>query len=125
MNDPDVPTAALALVERLANAIRATLVEEIDAYPGSNSPERADPINRAFAAVVRSILGEAATSPTVVSRTLRLAAAHRLASEGWSDAIIRALIEEEPGSPDDWLVFLLLSARVQIEPLVENDRDPH
>ena len=31
MNDPDVPTSALVLVERLASAIRDTLGEEIDA----------------------------------------------------------------------------------------------
>ena len=125
MPDPDVPTGALVLVERLAGAIRDALGEEIDAYPGSRSPEGADPLNRAFAAVVRSILDPVTTDapalPAAVSLTLRLATERRLAAEGWSHAQVRALIEEEPGSPDDWLVFLLLSARAQIEPLFDTD----
>ena len=127
MHDPDVPTGGLVLVERLASAIRDTLGEEIDAYPGSRSPEGADPLNRAFAAIVRAILvsvtGNAAGSPVVVSATLRLAAEHRLAAEAWNDVQVRALIEEEPGSPDDWLVFLLLSARAQIKPLFKHESD--
>ena len=97
MNDPDVPTGALVMVERLAGAIRYTLGEEIDAYPGSRSPEGADPFNRAFAAIVRTILvavtRDTAVSAPVVSVTLRLATEHRLAAEGWSDAQVRTLIE--------------------------------
>ena len=63
------------------------------------------------------------TLPAVVSRTLRLAAEHRLATEGWDADQTRLLIEQEPGSPDDWLVFLLLSSKSQIEPLFEADQD--
>ena len=33
---------------------------------------------------------------------------------------VRALIEEEPGGPDDWLAFLALSAMAQIEPLLDH-----
>ena len=127
MNDSDVPTSALGLVERLAGAVRDELGEEIDAYPGHDAPERADPLNRVFAAIVRAILevttGDTVASPATVSLTLRLATEHRLAAEGWSNTQIRALIEDEPGSPDDWLVFLLLSARAQIEPLFKDDSD--
>ena len=125
MSDPDVPAEALALVERIAGAIRDELGEEVDAYPGCRSPEGADPLNRAFRAVVRSLLAadgvpadELAAS---VSRTLRLVAERRLASEGRDDDRVKALIEEEPGSPDDWLCFLILSSRPQIEPLLDPD----
>jgi hypothetical protein len=73
MNDPEVPTGALVLVERLAGAMRDVLGEEIDAYPGSRSPEGADPFNRAFAAIVRTILvlvtGDTPASPVTVSQT--------------------------------------------------------
>ena len=127
MNDQNVPEDALDLVERLAGAIRDALGEEIDAYPGSDQPERADPLNRAFAEIVRTIVGpitgNAATLPIAVSLTLRLAAERRLAPEGWSNARVRALIEEEPAHPDDWLIFVLLSARTQIEPLLDSDGD--
>jgi hypothetical protein len=110
MPDPAVPEGALALVERLAGAVRDALGEEVDAYPGSRSPEGADPLNRASAAVLRSILGpvtgDALASPYAVSLTLRLAAERRLTAEGWGDERVRALIEDEPGSPDDWLIFV-------------------
>ena len=36
---------------------------------------------------------------------------------------VRLLIEEEPGAPDDWLAFLLLSAMVQIESSLTPDED--
>ena len=116
MPDADVPAGALALVERMAGAVRAELGEEIDAYPGPSSPELADPINRAFRAIVRSLLEAGGipgpSLPALVSRTLRLAA------EGWDDRRVRLLLDLEPGSPDDWLTYLILSSRAQIEPLL-------
>jgi len=122
MPDADVPAGALALVERIAGAVRDELGEEIDAYPGASSPELADPINRAFRAVVRSLLEAGSipgpSLPALVSRTLRRAAERRLAAEGWDDRRVALLLDEEPGSPDDWLCFLILSSREQIEPLL-------
>jgi len=122
MPDADVPAGALALVERISGAIRQELGEEVDAYPGVASPELADPLNRAFRAVVRSLLEADATRgeslPALVSRTLRRAAEHRLAAEGWDDRRVRLLLDQEPGSPDDWLCYLILSSRAQIEPLL-------
>jgi len=122
MPDAEVPAEALALVERIAGAIRDELGEEIDAYPGASSPELADPINRAFRAVVRSLLEADATPdqslPALVSLTLHRAAEHRLAAEGWDDHRVRLLLDLEPGSPDDWLCLLILSSREQIEPLL-------
>ena len=118
MPDADVPAEALALVGRIAGAIRAELGAEIDAYPGISSPERADPLNRAFRAVVRSLLEAGGTQgpplPILVSRTLRRAAEHRLEADAWDDRQVRLLLDLEPGSPDDWLACLILSSREQI-----------
>src|SRR3954466_13853410 len=117
MPDAEVPAEALALVEKIAGAIRDELGEEIDAYPGASSPELADPINRAFRAIVRSLL-EAGVPPTpalpaLVSRTLRMAAENRLAAEDWDDRRVRLLLDLEPGGPDDWFTYLILSSRAQ------------
>ncbi len=123
MPDADAPDGALALVERIAGAIRRELGEEVDAYPGCRSPDGADPLNRAFGAIVRSLLamdpvsgGDLAGS---VSRTLLRVASRRLEAEGWDALQLKTLIEQEPGRPDDWLIFLILSSRPQIEPLLD------
>jgi hypothetical protein len=101
------------------------LGEEIDAYPGFRSPEASDPFNRAFRAVVRAIVKVSALSseplPVLVSQTLRRLTERRLAADGFSACQIQALLEEEPGSPDDWLAFLILSSKSQIEPVLKPD----
>src|SRR5947209_2785600 len=122
MPDADVPAGALALAERLASAIRAELGAEIDAYPGASGPEPADPLNRACRAGVRSLL-EAGGAPgptlaSLASRTLCRTAERRLTADGWDERQVRLLIDLEPGSPDDWLAYLILSSREQIEPLL-------
>jgi hypothetical protein len=126
MSDADVPAETLAVIEVIAGAIRDELGGEVDAYPGCQTPEGADPLNRAFRAVVRALLTAAGVPgddlAALVSRTLRGAAERRLEGEGWGDRV-RTLIDDEPGSPDDWLCFLALSSRPQIEPLPEPD-DP-
>ena len=122
MSDADLPVQALAIIEVVAGAIRAELVGEVDAYPGRRSPEEADPLNRAFRAVARAILGPNTSgiegTHSLVSRALRRVAERRLTAEGWDDHQVKALIDEEPGSPDDGLCFLILSSRAQIEPLL-------
>ncbi len=125
MSDADVPTGALALIETIADAIRRELGDEIDAYPGRRTPEGSDPLNRAFRAIVRSLLAADGVPAddliAAVSRTLHMVAERRLLGEGWAGDRARALIEDEPGSPDDWLGFLALSSRTQIEPLIDPD----
>src|SRR3954466_12162917 len=106
MPDAEVPAEALALVEKIAGAVRDELGEEIDAYPGAASPELADPINRAFRAVVRSLLEAGGipgpSLPTLLPRAPRRAAENRLAAEGWDARLVRLLLALEPGCPDDW-----------------------
>lgn len=124
--DDPIPPESLALAGLIAVAIRAELGEEIDAYPGCRRPEGADPLNRAFRATLLAILAREAgpdAAPALLSRTLCQLAEHRLAAESWDVHQTRALIEYEPGSPDDWLAFLVLSARAQIEPVLDSDED--
>ena len=126
MADDPIPPDALATLGLVARAIRDELGEEIDAYPSPASPADADPLNRAYRAVARALLGVAGVGPDrlapVVSRTLRRLADRRLLTEGWDDDRVERLIADEPGSPDDWLAFLILSSRAQIEPWL--DREP-
>jgi hypothetical protein len=123
MSDADLSVEALEIIEIVAGAIRDELGEEVDAYPGRQEPEGADPLNRAFRAVVRAILGPNTSGTegthSLVSRALRRVAERRLAAEGRDDHQVKTLIDEEPGSPDDWLVYLILSSRAQIEHLLE------
>lgn len=125
MPDAD-PRAAEACLGAAAAAIRAELGADIDAYPGHRSPEAADPLNRAFRAAARSALAAEATAANpdalVSSALVRLAGA-RLAAEGLDSEAIRLLIEDEPGAPDEWLAFLLLSSMAQIAPILRPD-DP-
>jgi hypothetical protein len=124
MIGPDDSSSLLALLAQIAGAIRRELGEEIDAYPGLRSPDAADPINRAFRAIVGSLLASIdppTDEPSLhATWTLRQLAERRLASEGWNDRQVKLLIEEEPGSPDDWLAFLILSSRSQIEPILDH-----
>lgn len=124
MPEADIPSPALVLIELIATAIRNELGEEIDAYPGQRRPERADPLNRAFRAVARAIVRHLFgpnVAPALVSLTLLQATRHRLTSEGWDERQVRLLLALEPGTADDWLTFLLLSSRPQIEPLLDPD----
>ncbi len=127
MPDADRYSATEACLGATAAAIRASLGADVDAYPGQRSPEAADLINRAFRAAARSALAgagvAAADLPALVSATLRRLAESRLAGEGLDPDAVRLLIEQEPGTPDDWLTFLLLSSMEQIEPLLRPDED--
>jgi hypothetical protein len=122
MPDPDELIAACEAIEAVAGAIRRELGAEVEAYPGHRCPEAAEPLNRAFRAVARALLAAAvppaADLPARLSRALRLVAERRLAGEGLDGRDVRALLEQEPGSPDDWLTFLLLAAPTQLEPLL-------
>ena len=126
MPDAVLPPGCPATIEIIARAIRRELGEEVDAYPGRRSPEGADPLNRAFGAIVRSLLASGGVLgedlAVCVSRMLLHVAYRRLEAEGWGGLRAKALIEDEPGSPDDWLIFLILSSRPQIEPLLDLGR---
>ena len=82
MPESDVSPATLVLLERIAGAIRQELGESIDAYPGCRSPEDADPLNRAFRAVVRSLAGSDLPAGTDLDGMVSLVLRH-LAERGW------------------------------------------
>jgi len=128
MSNAELPVEVLAIIEVIAGAIRRELGEDIDAYPGWWTPDGADPLNRAFRAIVESLLSlhlALGESPTVaVSRALRRVAEQRLAADRFDARESRLLLEAEPGSPDDWLTFLILSSRTQVrDALRSEDRD--
>ena len=122
MSDAHLSAEDLAIIEVVAGAIRDELGEEVDAYPGRQEPEGADPLNRAFRAIVRAILGPNTSgiegTHLIVSQALRRLAERRLTAEGRDDHQVKVLLDLEPGRPDDWLCFLILSSRAQIEPLL-------
>ena len=127
MPDADITAEALAIVERIAWAIRGELGAEVDAYPALRDPDRADPLNRAFRAVVAAVLiadgVPASALAAAVARTLLQVALRRLEGDGHDAVRSKELIEGEPGGPDDWLAFLILSSPAQIAPLLEPDPD--
>ena len=103
----------MAIVEVIAGAIR-------------RDPDRAHPLDRAFRAVARGVLaaggGPGAALGVVTSAALLAVAARLLRAEGKDDNQGRLLVQEEVGSPDDWLAFLILSSRPQVESLLDPDR---
>src|SRR4051812_42741661 len=112
MFDASERTTEFALIEAIAGAIRDELGDAVEACPGSRTPEQAEPLNRAFRALARLVL-EPLVAPgddpgsTVSRANLRLVK-RRLATLGLGDTSIKTLLDLEPGTPDDWLVFVLL-----------------
>jgi hypothetical protein len=127
MSDDAISAEMLATLDLIASAIRGELGAEIDAYPGHRDPARADPMNRAFRAVVLALIARSDPNESMllsrVSQSLRTLAENKLRHDGFDDIRIKSLIEDEPGAPDDWLAFLILSARTQITPVLNPDED--
>jgi hypothetical protein len=107
-----VDTPTLATVALIAETIRQQLGDEVEACPGCTRPEQAEPLNRLFRAVVRRLLEPIVESSHDLSRVtswiLRKLTQERLTAGGLDERQIRMLLELEPGTPDDWLTFLLL-----------------
>ena len=115
MPDADVPGEALAIVEVIAGAIRDELGEEIDAYPGCRGP-RGPTRSTAPSGPSSARSWRRTTSRIETCARARLpgAAPRRRAAaggRGLGRPPGQVLIDEEPGSPDDWLAFLILSPR--------------
>ena len=112
MSEPYGNCPGLMLVEGIAGAIRRELGDDVEACPGHHSPDQAEPLNRAFRAVARHVLEPLVEPghdlPREVTRVLLRAARGRLEAGGLGERDVRTLLEFEPGTPDDWLVFLLL-----------------
>jgi hypothetical protein len=107
-----VHTPVLATVALIAETIRQELGDEVEACPGCARPEQAEPLNRLFRALVRRLLepvvGSGPDLARVSSWILRKLTQERLTAGGLDEHQIKILLELEPGTPDDWLTFLLL-----------------
>jgi hypothetical protein len=86
MFDTPERTAEFALIERIAETIRGELGDEVEACPGFRTPEQAEPLNRVFLALARSLV-EPLAAPDhdlsgLVTWILRRLVARRLAAGG-------------------------------------------
>jgi hypothetical protein len=129
MFDTYEQTSEFALIATIAETIRRELGDEVEACPGCWSPEQAEPLNRVYRALARRFL-ETVVSPRhdlsgLVSWVLRKLVLRRLAVGGLDELRIKVLLELEPGTPDDWLGFLLLVPWAEIRFwLTAADQDP-
>jgi hypothetical protein len=101
-----------ATVALVAETIRQELGDEVEACPGFSRPEQAEPLNWLFCALVRRFL-ELIVEPShdlarLTSCALRELTCRRLVAGELNERQIHTLLELEPGTPDDWLTFLLL-----------------
>jgi hypothetical protein len=101
-----------ATIAIIAETIRGELGDEVEACPGFARPEQAEPLNRLFRALVRRFLEPVVDSSHdlthLTSWVLQELTQQRLAAGGLDARQIKTLLELEPGTPDDWLTFLLL-----------------
>ena len=95
-------TSEFRMIEAIAETIRAELGDEVEACPGFQTPEEAEPLNRVFRAMARRILQPlVAPGQDLSSRHLGLAPA-RLETAGgrWAQrAPDQILLELESGAP--------------------------
>jgi hypothetical protein len=123
MSDSRDPPDELALIEAIAAALREELGVSIEEQPGSHVSDEAGQVNRAFRAMVRTILqpdlpaGERLSAE--LSDVLRRLARRRL-EMGLLDAReVEHLLRLEFDGRDDWLASLVLTAWPEIEHLLE------
>lgn len=84
MFDTYLRSAEFALVETIAETIRRELGDEVEACPGFQAPEEAEPLNRIFRALARRLL-EPIVAPghelsSLVTWVLRRLVTRRLAA---------------------------------------------
>jgi hypothetical protein len=123
MRDICDPADGLALIEAIAAALREELGVPIEEQPGLRHPDEAGQVNRAFRAMVRTILrpgvpsGEDPSAP--LSDVLRRLARRRLEAGLLDAGEVEHLLRLECDGRDDWLAFLILTAWSEIEYLLE------
>jgi hypothetical protein len=123
MRDTRDPPDDLALFEAIAAALREELGVPIEEQPGFHDADEAGQVNRAFRAMVRTILRTGIPAredlQAALSEVLRRLARRRLEA-GLLDAreVDHLLVLEFTGR-DDWLAFLILAPWSEIEFLLE------
>ena len=123
MRDANDPSDSLAPIEAIAAALREELGVPIEEQPGFKDPEEAGQVNRAFRAMVRTILRPDVPAgddlPAALSDVLRRLA-RRWLEAGLLDAReVEHLLRLEFDGRDDWLAFLILAPWSEIEFLLE------
>ena len=117
MRDTRDPPDDLALFEAIAAALREELGDPIEEQPGFHHPDEAGQVNRAFRAMVRTILRPG--DPAALSDVLRRLARRRLEAGLLDAREVEHLLALEFDGRDDWLAFLILAPWSEIEFLLE------
>ena len=124
-------TAGFALIEEIASRWREELGVAIEDQPGHHDPSGAGQVNRCFRVTVGCILRTLAPTvddlPALLSWVLGRVARRRLEAGGLDARQVENLLLLESNGRDDWITFLILTAREEIEFLLATrgpDRDP-
>jgi hypothetical protein len=124
MCDNRDPPDDLAPIEAIAAALREELGVPIEEQPGYNNPDEAGQVNRAFRAMVRTILQPSVPAgddlPSALSDALRRLARRRLEAGLLDAREVEHLLVLEFQGRDDWLAFLILAPWTEIEFLLES-----
>jgi hypothetical protein len=123
MRDTRDPTDDLALFEAIVAALREELGVAIEDQPGFHGPDEAGQVNRAFRAVVRTMLRTSGLAgddlPVKLSDVLRRLARRRLEAGLLDAREVEHLLRLEFDGRDDWLAYLILTAGSEIDFLLQ------
>jgi hypothetical protein len=123
MFDTCEQTRECALIEAIAAALREELGVAIEEQPGFRDPSEAGQVNRAFRVMARTILRTIAPAdedlPALLSSVLGRLARRRLEADLLEAHEVDHLLGLELGGRDDWLAYLVLTARSEIEYLLQ------
>jgi hypothetical protein len=129
MCDTRDPSDDLALIEAIAAALREELGVPIEEQPGFHHPDEAGQVNRAFRAMVRTILRAGVPAgddlPAALSDVLRRLARRRLEAGLLDAREVEHLLATEFDGRDDWLAYLILAPWSEIEFLLETRGPDH
>ena len=118
-------TSEFALIETIAETLRAKLGGEMEDQPAYRDPAEAGQVNRAFRAATSVILRTIALPdehlPTLVIRVLMLLARRRLVQSGLSEDDAEFLLQVERNR-DDWLAFLILTSDAELRHVLASER---
>jgi hypothetical protein len=123
MCDTRDPPDDITLIEAIAAALREELGDPIEEQPGFHHPDEAGQVNRAFRAMVRTILRSDVPAgddlPAALSDVLRRLARRRLEAGRLDAREVEHLLDLEFDGRDDWLTFLILAPWSEIEFLLD------
>ena len=123
MFDTCEQTREFALIEAIAAALRVELGVAIEEHPGFHDPSEAGQVNRAFRVMARTILGTIVPSvedqEALLSFVLGRLARRRLEAGLLDTHEVDHLLGLELDGRDDWLAYLVLTARSEIDHLLQ------